>query len=74
MELVSSLFICLYVAGGCGYETEEVIRRWIELQCLALPYVRKWKPFIYLFILKVSGSCSQFLCDFTVYKLVTLSC
>ena len=30
-NIISSLFLCPYVAGRCGNETEEVIRRWIEL-------------------------------------------
>jgi hypothetical protein len=28
---VTSLFLCPYVAGSCGFETEEVIKRWVEL-------------------------------------------
>ena len=29
---VSSLFLSPYVAGSCGFETQEVIKSWIELR------------------------------------------
>jgi hypothetical protein len=31
LSIVSSLFLCPYIVGRCGYETEEVIKKWIEL-------------------------------------------